>query len=51
MYVKTKHPITAETIVIIPTGKVEEDTAEFRVLTPGSNLTTLQLRRPDILAE
>lgn len=50
-YVFSKHPITGERIVVTPTGKVEGDTAEFKVLTPRSNLEVLWLRREDILKE
>ena len=50
-YVCTKHPVTGETIAILPTGKIQEDTAEFRVLTPQSNLEILWLKRPDIFGK
>jgi hypothetical protein len=47
-YVYTKHPITGNTIVVLPTGKIQEDTAEFRVLTPQSHISILWLKRTDI---
>lgn len=47
-YVYTKHPVTGETVTILPTGKTQEDTAEFRVLTPQSNLEVLWLKRDQI---
>jgi len=50
-YVYTKHPITGDTITVLPTGKTKEDTAEFRVLTPHSHLEILWLKRSDIFGE
>lgn len=50
-YVYTKHPITGDTIVVLPTGKTQEDTAEFRVLTAGSNLEVLWLKREQIFSK
>lgn len=50
-YVYTKHPITGETIVVLPTGKTDGGKAEFMVLSPRSNLTTLWLERKDIFGK
>ena len=50
-YVTTLHPTTGERIQVIPTGKTNGAEAEFRVLSPKSNLTTLWLRHSEILKE
>ncbi len=50
-YVYTKHPITGDTIAVLPTGKTKEETAEFRVLTPQSHLEILWLKRSDLLTQ
>lgn len=50
-YVYCYHPVTGDTLVALPTGKVQEDTAEFRILTPRSNLTTLWLQRSQIFGK
>lgn len=50
-YVRVKHPITGEPIAAVPTGKQDGDTIEVMVITPGSNLTTLWIKRGDLLTE
>ena len=50
-YITIKHPVTGEPIQAVATGKRSEQTAEVMVITPGSNLWKIWIKRGDILEE
>jgi hypothetical protein len=47
-WIETKHPITAEPIKAVPTGRTNDNTAEVLVITPKSHLDKIWIKREDV---
>jgi len=50
-YINIKHPITGQTIQAVPSGKKQSEEIEVMVISPGSNLSKIWIKRGDILEE
>jgi len=50
-YINIKHPVTGERVQAVATGKKEHNTAEVIVISPGSNLGKIWIKRGDIFSE
>lgn len=50
-YVYIKHPITGEVIAIVPTGKLDGQKAEGKVITPGARLDTVWFTKEELLTD
>ena len=50
-YIKVSHPITGAGVQAVPTGKTSGEQAEVLVISPGSNLWKIWIKRGDILKE
>ena len=47
-YINIKHPITGQTIQAVPSGKKQSEEIEVVVISPGSNLWKIWIKRKDI---